>query len=498
MFSSYKITYNSISNIYASPIFNRILFIALIAIIILNSKNKNSYVNSPEVNIYNEQKLKVINPSKKCPSSSKTLYFTTNLIHSKEIRNDIKIITLEDKNQFVTFYISDFGYNFYANILKENGLIRSYIPNGIHNLYIGSFIKDIYRLSKANRFHGKDVFLKDSLYINYKYMKDLYNDDFNYMPQTYYYPKDKIIIENKFKSYEFNKSDLWLIKPVDKSSGKGIFFFHSFNDIKLKEYIITQYISNLNLINNKKYDFRLYVLISGIQPLRIYFHKNGFARIATEYFTLDSDDKYVHLTNRAINKKNKKYIFPANSTDANSNILNIKTYSNYIKEKYKTNWLTIRQKIKDVIIKSIISVYKTLIAQEKNYNSNVMSHYCLLGFDILLTDEFNPILLEINNGPDVVISDIVDKEIKIKVFLDIMNIIGISPFNKKIRDTNKFNRNEIINNAICEITRPRGDFELIFPLKENIEKYRKFFKDNNDNENDFIFWEKLKKSSISA
>ena len=126
-----------------------------------------------------------------------------------------------------------------------------------------------------------------------------------------------------------------------------------------------------------------------------------------------------------------------------------------------------------------------------------MSYYCLLGFDILISDEFEPILLEINNGPDMVIGDKVDKGIKINLFLDIMNLIGISPFNKRLfnKTLNKkkyFDMDEIINNAICELTRPRGDFELIFPLKDNIEKYKKYFDD--DSHNDFIFWERLKAS----
>lgn len=455
-------------------------------------------MNIPEVNLYNEQKIKIITPSKKCPSPLKTLYFTSNLIDYKEKGSDnVKTIILEDKKEFITFFISDFGYDFYSKILQENGLIRSYSIKGNHNLYIGRYFNNIYKLSKAYRLCGKDVFQKDSLNLNYQYMKNQYNNDFNYMPDSYYYPKDKIAIENKFRNYKFNKSNLWLIKPVNKSSGKGIFILQSFKDIFLKEYIITQYISNLNLINNKKFDLRLYILISGIQPLRIYFHKEGYARIATKNFTLDSNNKYIHLTNTAVNKYSKDYIFPKNSSDVNANIWHIKTYSNYIKEKYNIEWVSIRQKIKDIIIKSIISVYRDLKNEKQKFKSNDMSYYCLLGFDILISDEFEPILLEINNGPDMVIGDKVDKGIKINLFLDIMNLIGISPFNKRLfnKTLNKkkyFDMDEIINNAICELTRPRGDFELIFPLKDNIEKYKKYFDD--DSHNDFIFWERLKAS----
>ena len=32
-----------------------------------------------------------------------------------------------------------------------------------------------------------------------------------------------------------------------------------------------------------------------------------------------------------------------------------------------------------------------------------------------------------------------------------------------------------INNAFWELTRPRGDYELMFTIKNNINKYKKYF-----------------------
>ena len=49
---------------------------------------------------------------------------------------------------------------------------------------------------------------------------------------------------------------------------------------------------------------------------------------------------------------------------------------------------------------------------------------------------------------------------------------------------------ESVENALCELTRPRGDYELIFPLSSNIEIYKKYFK-NKIEENE-IFWKKIK------
>ena len=34
---------------------------------------------------------------------------------------------------------------------------------------------------------------------------------------------------------------------------------------------------------------------------------------------------------------------------------------------------------------------------------------------------------------------------------------------------------EIVDDCLCEFTRPRGMFDLVYPLKENVNKYKKFY-----------------------
>jgi len=136
------------------------------------------------------------------------------------------------------------------------------------------------------------------------------------------------------------------------------------------------------------------------------------------------------------------------------------------------------------------------ITNELNLNDRNM--FNLFGFDILITDKLHPVLLEVNTRPFMYIYDKMDNIIKTNLFVDTLNIVGITPFphesNFKYFDKGiyKSEINEIVENAFCELTRPRGDFELIFPLKNNINKYRKLFFSKNTKEN-LNLWSKVLK-----
>ena len=54
---------------------------------------------------------------------------------------------------------------------------------------------------------------------------------------------------------------------------------------------------------------RIYVVVTSFNPLRIYMYDEGLARFATEEYSNDPSilkNKFVHLTNFSINKKNVK------------------------------------------------------------------------------------------------------------------------------------------------------------------------------------------------
>lgn len=57
---------------------------------------------------------------------------------------------------------------------------------------------------------------------------------------------------------------------------------------------------------------RIYVAVTSYNPLRVYMYDEGLARFATEDYSNDPDilkNKFVHLTNFSINKRNiKNYV----------------------------------------------------------------------------------------------------------------------------------------------------------------------------------------------
>ena len=68
------------------------------------------------------------------------------------------------------------------------------------------------------------------------------------------------------------------------------------------------------LIDKKKFDMRLYVLIRGINPIEAYLYKEGMVRFCTHNYKkpdqVNIKNLFMHLTNFSLNKNSQRFKMP--------------------------------------------------------------------------------------------------------------------------------------------------------------------------------------------
>jgi len=81
--------------------------------------------------------------------------------------------------------------------------------------------------------------------------------------------KRKPNIEKVVKYESTNK--IFIIKPECESQGKGIYLTKLFQEIDPNQHLVAQhYVDPPYLLDDLKFDLRIYVLLTGVNPLRIY------------------------------------------------------------------------------------------------------------------------------------------------------------------------------------------------------------------------------------
>ena len=79
-----------------------------------------------------------------------------------------------------------------------------------------------------------------------------------------------------------------------------------------KGWVVQEYISNPLLLDELKFDLRIYVLLCSVDPLRAYVCSEGLVRLCSEKYVKPKAsnlrDAYSHLTNYSLNKLNEAYV----------------------------------------------------------------------------------------------------------------------------------------------------------------------------------------------
>lgn len=195
----------------------------------------------------------------------------------------------------------------------------------------------------------------------------------------------------------FDLNNVWIQKPNGLSRGRGIRVFNTLEEIEGYwgagdcEMVIMKYIEKPLLIGKRKFDIRVWVTITSVDPLIIWKFEDYYIRLSLNDFDNDdSDNIYAHLTNNSVAKKNK---------DLYSQI-----YANSMIRKYKFleycktlspdfNQEKFDKSMNRIIIDSLDSGKFNFIPRKKTFTT--------FGFDLMVDDNFNLWLIEINSSPSM-------------------------------------------------------------------------------------------------
>ncbi|XP_067302757.1 probable tubulin polyglutamylase TTLL9 isoform X1 [Pseudorasbora parva] len=249
----------------------------------------------------------------------------------------------------------------------------------------------------------------------------------DFFPRTFELPSEYHIFVEEFKR---SPGSTWIMKPVARSQGKGIFLFRKLKDIidwrkdgtrseeqkdeaQVESYVAQRYIENPYLIAGRKFDLRVYVLVTSYIPLKAWLYRDGFARFSNTRFSLNSiDDQYVHLTNVAVQKTAPDY-------DPEKGCKwQMQQLRRYLTAKHGFETVqTLFKEIDNIFIRSLLSVQKTIINDKHCFE--------LYGYDILLDQDLKPWLIEVNASPSLTASSQEDYDLKYRLLEDTLHIVDM-------------------------------------------------------------------------
>lgn len=356
--------------------------------------------------------------------------------------------------------------------------------------------------------HWAGAFLigrKDDLTKRMQELRSRVGNFVDFYPESYLMPESK---EELMKNWE--KHNTWIIKPSASARGRGIHLMSSAEKCYEKNGVVQYYLENPFLITGRKFDLRLYVLVTSISPLKIYIHENGLVRFATHPYESNGniDDLKMHLTNFSLNKTDSNFI---QCTDDEESVQNSKWsfqfFLKYLKsQSYDTDKLLM--KIKRATSATLIAGFSKIREYHRQYVKHRYTSYEMYGIDIILDNDLNPYILEVNVSPALNgIKSKLDLRLKSRILHELFRMAriikcdatspepckGIDYIDQLCNDSLTQERVSSVENGnvnpwdspvfadfmfirdYIEEQSIKGGFQLIFPTKDTFHEYLKCF-----------------------
>lgn len=305
--------------------------------------------------------------------------------------------------------------------------MRDYAYNGLHEY------------QRVNHFPGSyELTRKDRMWRHLLEKAQLFGKGtFDFVPETFVLPEQ---LEQFLECYEHSEH-LWIVKPHASSRGRGIFLLRDIEELNLDELmVVSRYIENPLLIQGLKFDLRVYVLVTGFEPLRAYVYREGLVRFAVSPYSTEEEhlkDAYRHLTNYSINKYARNFV--ENQELKHDNVGHKWSLSALLKHlkcvgvDVELMWA----RIHDLIIKTLLAVEPTISSKARDVNVHPTNCFEVYGFDVLVDEDLKPWLIEVNLSPSMQAESPLDWQIKSALLADVFNLVGVCQVDQQTISTSR-------------------------------------------------------------
>ncbi|KAG9335527.1 hypothetical protein JZ751_004554, partial [Albula glossodonta] len=259
----------------------------------------------------------------------------------------------------------------------------------------------------------------------------------DFFPCTFELPSEYHLFVEEFKR---SPGSTWIMKPAARSQGRGIFLFRRLKDImdwrrdrgraeegrepeaQVESYVVQRYIENPYLISGRKFDLRVYVLVTSYQPLKAWLYRDGFARFSGTRFSLSSiDDQYAHLTNVAVQRTAPDY---DHERGCKWQLLQLRRF---LTARHGASTVeALFAEMDNIFVRSLQSVQKVIINDKHCFE--------LYGYDIILDQDLKPWLIEVNASPALTATCQQDYALKVGRLRGTMSgVCGLMYLNLQVR-----------------------------------------------------------------
>lgn len=248
-----------------------------------------------------------------------------------------------------------------------------------------------------------------------------------FMPSSYVLYNDHDI--KKIDS-DFDPSKIYIMKKNIQRQ-EGLKITNNKQDIingKSNGYVIAQeLLQNPYIIDGRKTNMRFYMLVvCNHNDYNVYVYNNGFMYYTKSNFEKNNMTTDVNITtgyiDRSVYDKNplshhdlRNYLDNPNRKNLSTTEKHVRTQGLLISEIYFNNIYSLLHNI-------MISYKGKLNGLPKFYNSTMFQ---LFGVDIAVNDELQPMIMEINKGPDMNAKDKRDSDIKHSVLNDVLKTVNV-------------------------------------------------------------------------